>query len=714
VALSGSAQITVNATNVAAIAAWSYGIAAIGYFAFAVRMILGWGGGIRASLLLASMLATLLWAAASTAFAVRLFPEAWLAANVFDALRYGLWFVFLDALLQARRQQNGLLGAKRLIPRWAIALAIIGLVASLVISDGSPLAQVLAADSGRFEFGLRLGLSIFALTLVEQLIRWTHPEGRWSIKPLCVALIGIFGFDLFLNADAMLFGRIDVDMWVARGVANALVIPFIAVATARNTGWTVEMHLSREAVFHSTALVVSGAFLLTIAAAGYYVRYVGGDWGRAFQIELLFGALLLIILVASSGRFRSKLRVFVSKHFFSYRYDYREEWLRFTRTLSTESALQGVHERAIMAVANLVESPAGILWLEKDGRGFMSAARWNLPQVNAIEPLDGSLPRFLERTGWVVDVKEFALARERYPDLTLPAWLSSVPNAWLIVPLISGSNLLGFVVLDTPRTAVDVNWEVRDMLKTASRQAASYLGQIHATEALLEARKFEAFNRMSAFVVHDLKNLVAQLSLMLRNAERHRTNPEFQRDMLFTVENVVERMHKLMLQLHTGTTPLENPRPVDLGPVVQRICAAKSSNERTIEVAVSSGIVTFAHEDRLEYVIGHLLQNAIDATVGGGSISVRLYRDAGFAVVEVADTGVGMSPDFLRERLFKPFETTKPAGMGIGVYESMQYVNGLGGQLLIDSTLSKGTRVRVLLPIADSAAAAATPMREVA
>ena len=98
----------------------------------------------------------------------------------------------------------------------------------------------------------------------------------------------------------------------------------------------------------------------------------------------------------------------------------------------------------------------------------MSAARWNLPQVNAIEPLDGSLPRFLERTGWVVDVKEFALARERYPDLTLPAWLSSVPNAWLIVPLISGSNLLGFVVLDTPRTAVDVNWEVRDLLKTCA------------------------------------------------------------------------------------------------------------------------------------------------------------------------------------------------------------------------------------------------------
>ena len=269
-------------------------------------------------------------------------------------------------------------------------------------------------------------------------------------------------------------------------------------------------------------------------------------------------------------------------------------------------------------------------------------------------------------------------------------------------------------MLTTPRTKVEVDWEVRDLLKTASQQAASYLGQIRATEALLEARKFDAFNRMSAFVVHDLKNLVAQLSLMLRNAERHRNNPEFQRDMLSTVENVVEKMNKLMLQLRIGGSPLENPRLVDLGVVVRRVCASKSSHKPPIDVAATAPLVAFGHEERLEHVIGHLLQNAIDATVDGGGVSVHLDREDRFAVIEVADTGIGMSAEFVRERLFKPFQTTKKAGMGIGVYESVQYVSGLGGKILVDSAVNAGTRVRVLLPIGDSAATPSAPLEEVA
>ncbi len=200
--------------------------------------------------------------------------------------------------------------------------------------------------------------------------------------------------------------------------------------------------------------------------------------------------------------------------------------------------------------------------------------------VDGVEPADGSLARFLEQTAWIVHVDECRTEPARYPGPRASRMARRHPAAWLVVPLISGTELIGFVVLATPRAAIDVNWEVRDLLKTASRQAASYLGQIRATEALLEARKFDAFNRMSAFVVHDLKNLVAQLSLMLRNAERHRDNPEFQRDMLATVAHVVERMNQLMLQLRLGTTPIDKPRPTELAPLVRRVCAAKAGRGR--------------------------------------------------------------------------------------------------------------------------------------
>ncbi len=207
----------------------------------------------------------------------------------------------------------------------------------------------------------------------------------------------------------------------------------------------------------------------------------------------------------------------------------------------------------------------------RPGRHFAQAARWNMPADAAAEAADSEFIRFLSDTGWVVNLEEFRSSPERYRELRLPHWLSELPNAWLIIPLANADELIGFVVLATARTRIDVNWEVNDLLKTAARQAATFLGQMQATEALLEARKFDAFNRMSAFVVHDLKNIVAQLSLMLRNAERHRDNPEFQKDMLMTVEHSVERMKQLMLQLREGTTPVEAPHGVDLAAVIERI-----------------------------------------------------------------------------------------------------------------------------------------------
>ncbi|HET9046236.1 MAG TPA: XrtA/PEP-CTERM system histidine kinase PrsK [Casimicrobiaceae bacterium] len=684
--------------SIAQASTWSYGIALLFYTAFAARIALGWTRSARAVRLAVAVVATIPWAAACILAANIPTARAFFLVNLADALRYGAWFVFLAMLMR------GSSPGTRPRARWPALAAAIALVASVALSEGLPLAAALGA-SPRFEFALRLGLAVFGLALVEQLYRRVHQQARWAIKPLAIALAAIFGYELFFYADAMLFGRIDADIWIARGAAAALVVPFFAVATARNAGWTIEMHLSRGAVFHSTAIVVSGVFLLGLAATGYFVRYIGGAWGRALAIELVFAGALLGLLVATSGRFRSRLKVFVSKHFFSYRYDYREEWLRITRTLANETLSANVGERTILALADLVESPGGALWLKDDEGRHVPAARWNMPAFDAVEAAEGSLSQFLAREGWIVNLDEAVSKPAQYPDLVLPSWLAGRETAWLLVPLLAGTELIGFVVLAPSRAKVDVNWEVRDLLKTASRQAASYLGQIRATEALLEARKFDAFNRMSAFVVHDLKNLVAQLSLMLRNAERHRDNPEFQRDMLTTVEHVVGRMNGLMLQLRTGTTPSEKRRPVDLDGIVRRVCAAKAGTRAPIAMETMP-VSAFGHEDRLEHVIGHLVQNALDATAEEGEVGVRIRREGGSAVVEVRDTGPGMTPEFLREHFFKPFETTKPAGMGIGVYESAQYIKSVGGEIRVESTPGKGTAVRVLLPVSDGSGAA--------
>jgi hypothetical protein len=695
-------------------AVWSYGLAALAFAAFAIRLGIGARkGGLRAAVLVGTVAASALWAAAALAF--ELYGEAWvwLAARLFDAARIGGWFAFVVLLgMPIGGGATAGSGARTAAPAWAFVVAGTLLAANLALP--APAAVPLGAVGDHaLLFAAGLGLAIVGLVLAEQLYRRTPEELRWNIKPLVLGLGGMFAFDLFLFSDAMLFKRLDPDLWAARGFVHALVIPFAAVATARNTAWTIDLHVSRGVVLHSTALLASGIYLLALAAAGYYVRFFGGSWGKMLQVTLVFAALMLLALVAFSGQFRSRLRVFVSKHFFSYRFDYRQEWLRFTHTLSTRSPLLGLQELCIKALADLVESSAGALWL-RDQDAIRAAARWNLPEVRDLEPLDGALAAFLERTGWVIDLKECAASPERYQGLALPAWLGGLREPWLIVPLVNGTELIGFVVLAQPRAPLKADWEVRDLLKTAGRQAASYLAQVRATEQLLEARKFDAFNRMSAFVVHDLKNLVAQLSLLLRNAERHRENPEFQRDALETVEHVTRRMNAIMLQLRTGTTPVEGPRPVELGALVRRIQRAKSNQRLAVTVDALADLRVPGHEDRLERVMGHLVQNAIDATGEGGTVAVRVFRDGANAVAEVADDGVGMTPEFVRDRLFKPFQTTKPQGMGIGVYESLQYVTGLGGRILVESTPNVGTKVRVFLPVCDVGAAGQASLREVA
>jgi putative PEP-CTERM system histidine kinase len=680
--------------NLSTVALWGYGLAGTGYAVYGLYLIFA-SRGLRSLALALAVGLTAAWAFVSCAFALTRANAVYQGAALLDVLRVCAWYAFLLLLTQPTRFEAD--GAASRRPQWLAPIAVV----LVVLGAAAQIALALwpAAELLRFAIFDGIALNVLGLVLVEQLFRNTPEDQRWNVKPLCLGLAAAFIFDLYFFADALLFGRVDPDMWSVRGLVHALVVPLFALATSRNRDWALRVALSRRVVFHSTALIASGAYLLFIAAAGYYVRYFGGNWGRALQVAVIFAGLLLLGTLALSGALRAKLRVIVSKHFFSYRFDYRDEWLRFTQALSAPGGQRELGLDVIRGLADMLESPAGSLWLcDATGRNFVQSARWNMRADTATEPVDSEFIRFLTESGWVINLEEFRSSPERYRKLRLPHWLSEWPNAWLVIPLSSFRELIGFVVLATARTRVDVNWEVNDLLKTAARQAATFLGQMQATEALLEARKFDAFNRMSAFVVHDLKNIVAQLSLMLKNAERHQDNPEFQKDMLMTVQHSVDRMKQLMLQLREGTTPVDALSGVDLAAVINRIQRSKSDQQPWIELRVESNVVAQGHMDRLERVIGHLVQNAIDATSDDGRVWVRLAKLNGYAMIEVGDTGRGMTPEFVRDRLFKPFQTTKPAGMGIGAYESFQYVQELGGRVEVDSTPDVGTQVRLLLP----------------
>lgn len=670
----------------------SYAAAAAAFLFLFVLLVTRWRGRMAGVFLAAASLATVAWSLCLAYVSLR--PESLLLpAALLEVVRNALWFAFLMALLGPSIQA---LRAFRLTAA-AIVLACLAAVATTIFSGGASPLRAEAAD-----VLARLVLAVIGIVLVEQLYRNLDPNRRWGIKFLCIGLGGLFICDFYLYSDALLFRHINADIWAARGVANAVVVPLLAISVARNPKWPINIAVSRQMAFYTSSVLGAAAYLFVMAGVGYYIRYFGGSWGVVLHITFWFGAILLLFVALFSGTLRARLKVFLSKHFFHHYFDYREEWLRFTRTLSEGEPGIRMRERSVEAIAELVHSPAGALWLCTDPGTFEQAARWNMPPAQGTIAADSPMCQFLETRQWVIEIGEENTQVAPGDSLDIPDWLRQIPDIWLIVPLIHHERLLGFIALARSKGKMRLNWEVIDLLKTAGRQAASYLAQLEAAQALLVARQFESFNRMSAFVVHDLKNLVAQLSLLLSNAAKHKHKPEFQDDMIGTVANSVEKMERLLFQLR-GNYSLERPAPVALNSILQNVIAARAALRPAPQLELGAGelLRVVAHDMRLERVLGHLVQNAIEATPEHGRVRVRLFRQNGAAVVAISDSGCGMSEQFMSTRLFKPFESTKTTGMGIGTYEARQYIREIGGKIEVESREGAGTTFRVVLPTAE-------------
>jgi putative PEP-CTERM system histidine kinase len=678
------------------IAAYSYGIAAVAFFMLTLLLLTSWRARIFGAALTVACVITAFWAASIAYQAAREISLP-LLTEILEILRNAGWSIFLLMLLGPFQQTNSLPPFKFKLKPYVVGIIAFYCLFLLVTIYTHWKLELSQEDMGFMtDIVGRVVMAVMGMLLVEQLYRNTPAKGRWGIKFACFGIGGMFAYDFYLYSDAMLFRQVNMEIWTARGAVDALIVPLVAVSAARNPQWSLGISVSRRILFHSATLLGTALYLLAMSAAGYYLRFFGGSWGAVMQVTFLFGAVALLVGILFSGVFRSWLKVFISKHFYNYNYDYREEWLGFTRTLSEHG--HGLGERTIQAVAALVESPGGVLFICRESGNFEPVAHWNTSLPNESELASGSLCQFLENRQWVIDLQEYDLNPEKYSAIFIPQWLRVFPKGWLIVPLMLLGKLFGFMILTQPRSKVKLNWEVIDLLKIAGSQAASYLAQQESTNALMIARQFESFNRMSTFIVHDLKNLVSQLSLLLSNAEKHKDNPEFQRDMLDTLDYSVQKMKLLLHKLSRGSS-IEHPAPLFIDKLLRQTLVLKSAFEPKPELEIlDPDMMVVANRDRLERVIGHIIQNAIEATPKDGKVIIRISKQEAFVVVEIIDTGQGMSEEFIRERLFKPFESTKSAGMGIGMFESREYIHELGGQIEVSSRQTIGTIFRVILP----------------
>ena len=675
------------------LASVGYGLAALAYLGLSGLIISSWKRRHGRLLVLATGLSTI-WGVLSALAALGWMPPGLGLAS--EVGRNGAWLGLMLYILHLRLPPGATLPAPLRLIRALSSMLVIGLLAASLTPVIAPSQPVMPQWAGNL--GLLL-LTVLGLVLVEQVFRSTRPEDRWAIKFLCLGLGGLFVYDFYLYANAMLFSAMDAQTWAARGYVVAMVAPLIAVSAARNPEWAAPVGLSRSMVFHTASLLGAGVYLLLMAGAGYYLRLFGGEWGDVVQTVFLFAAAMLLVLLMFSGTLRARLRVFLSKHFYSYRYDYREQWLNFTRTLTEGQPGEQMCERAVEALARLLESPGGALWMREGQAGYQRTSHWNWTGIQGIEPDGSPFIQWLTEKQWVLDLDEMKTRRDLYGDLDAPVWIRQADDAWLVVPLMLHEELLGFVVLKHSLGNVSFNWEVSDLLKVAARQAAAHLAQMRASNQLIVARQFESFNRTTTFVIHDLKNLIAQLSLLLANAEKHKHNPEFQADMLETVENAVARMNKVLTQLRRGGDDART-QSVALADILKEAVASKQAFKLRPQLELPpTGLQVRAERERLTRAIGHLLQNALEATPPGGQVTLRGFEEPGKAIIEIIDTGSGMDEAFIRTRLFQPFDSTKGAGMGIGAYECRETLRAMGGSVEVDSTPGSGTRFRLTLPL---------------
>ena len=687
----------------------SFGAATVAFSLLALVMLTGRRDNLPKRILTLAALTSAVWAAAVTYQAA--YEDATSAGMISVTLVLELaralgWFAFLLVMLRTAYKTTPAVSRRFRITFTVMAVFIIALMilAQYRISGGAVLDMI----AGNDVLVGHLLISIGGMVIIEQLYRNTSDEHRWALKYLWMGIGGMFAYDFYMYSNAMLYQRIDNELWNARGFIHAMIVPVIGVAIRREMRWSlgsasIDIFVSRRILFHTTTLVGAGIYMLVIGAGSYFVREYGGTWGIVAQAAFVFGSTLLLAILIFSGKVRARLRVQLEKHFFHYKYDYRDEWLRIIRTLSSSNEASRLQERAVRALAQIIDSPGGILWMQRENGRYDAEEHWNMAAVTAREPASSSFVRFLEEQQFVISLDEFRANPEMYlrlAPLEIPQWLESIRNAWLVVPLMLNDALLGFVVLaNSPAHKHYYNWEDSDLLKTAARQAASHLAQHQAAQALVSARRFEEMNRLSAFIVHDLKNMIGQLSMVVSNAAKHKNNPLFLEDAVSTVENSVTKMNTLLSRLRGGGSG-DNVATINLCELLEET-VRNSSKAGALPIPVLNCQVVEAKinadRDRISANIGHLIENAQDACNQNGRITIRLKKTDLSAIIEIEDTGCGMDAIFIRDRLFKPFESTKGT-MGIGVFQVREYIEKLGGEVEVESRKGDGTIFRLHIP----------------
>lgn len=569
-----------------------------------------------------------------------------------------------------------------------------------------------AAPKAQFGWpGLAINLACLLASLVtlmgiEHTFRAAVGTMRWRIKFVVLGLTLIFGVRVFTSSQALLYNSLNMTFMAVDACAVLFGSALIGFSLLRARLSEAEIYPSRAVLHKSLAAVLGGIYLAMVGLVSKVLASLGQHYFvPAVAFFILVGVVGLSVVLLSD-RAQQRLRIFVSRHFRRPVHDYRQVWQSFAERTGYVTNPAEYCRRVVNLVSETLGTLSVSLWLVEDGgRSVRLGASTALSQEMGEER--SAAWRNENSSGMAVPAREGPFDLDEYEAECASALKRLAEDHFekgggrICVPLFSAGELQGLMMVSDRVAGVEISAEDQDLLKCMSVQVASRLRGIRLSDQLVQAKQMEAFQSMSAFLVHDLKNTASLLSLMLQNMASHFGDPAFREDALRGLSKSVAHIKDLLGRLTTLRQGLEiRKTEVDVNEVVESALAGLAGfSGLQIEKQLASVARTAADRDQLGKVFANLLLNAKEAAGDAGQIRVQTRQDNGWLTVGIEDNGCGMNPEFIRNSLFKPFQTTKPQGLGIGMFQSKMIVEAHQGRIEVESEPGKGTRFRVVLPV---------------
>jgi putative PEP-CTERM system histidine kinase len=624
----------------------------------------------------------------------------------------GTWLLF--SLSYARGN------AVEFLAKWKLSLAAAFAVPLLVaVFFRDDLLVAVPEGLGASRLIVRLGWSGFTLNLcmliasvlvlmnLERTFRASVGTMRWRIKFMAMGVGILFIVRLYTSSQALLFRGIDPSFQIMNSGAALIGAILMLRSFFRSGRFNLNVYPSQFVLQGSLTVLLAGVYLIFIGLFSKLVGYFGGD--SAFALKSFIGlvSLVLLAILIQSDRVRLSLRRFISRNFQRPLYDYRTMWQKFNEGTASRMERADLCRSLVGLVADMFEALSVTIWLmDEKGESLVLGASTSLSEAQSRDigpqPQDsGEVIRHFQNHPEPADIEG-----SRSPwAASLRQWNpGEFPNGGhrICIPLIARGEMLGLITLGDRVGGVTYSLQDFDMLKCVGDHVAASLLNVRLSEKLLQAKELEAFQTMAAFFVHDLKNAASTLNLMLQNLPVHFADPAFREDALRGISKTVTHMNHLVGRL--GLLRHEqkiNPTPGDLNSVV---ASSLGIFENATGVNLLQNLrplpAIAIDQEQMQKVVTNLVLNAREAVGSNGEVRVETAMENGWAVLTVADNGCGISPEFLRGALFRPFQTTKKSGLGIGMFQSKMIVEAHRGRIAVASEPGKGATFQVFLPTA--------------